>query len=248
MKFLDLWQHSFHPGCQKSFLGVYMSSLRDVGIRRDITWRETFFEPWLKNFDLFLKTAFCVSERTFLVKIFFFEISVFFQTLGNFERTFTVLGEKVFGRDIKIEKCSFRLIRSTKNTNYWNFSLFIKLFRTLNEDLPCLAKKFWAGISKLKIAVFVSKDQSKNQTSESSLFFQTLQNFERTITVLGEKVLGRDIKIENCTSCLQSIMLGMNFFLNFCKFSFISDLEHKIFGFVATEFSPGLSEKLSRCL
>ena len=234
MKFLDLWQQSFHPGCQKSFLGVYMSSLRDVGIRRDITWRETFFEPWLKNFDLFLKTAFCVSKGTFSVN-FFLKVLFFFQTLRNFERTFTVLGEKVFVRDIKIEKCSFRLIRSTKKSNYWSFSLFIKLFRTLNKHLPCLAKKFWAGISKVKIAVFVSKDQSKNQTSESSLFFQTHQNFERTITVLGEKVLGRDIKIENCTLCLQSIMLGIKIiFRKFCKFSFYSDLEHEIFGFVAT--------------
>ena len=154
MKFLDLWQHSFHPGCQKSFLGVYMSSLRDVGIRRDITWRETFCEPWLKKFDLYLKTAFCVSERTFLVK-FFFESSVFFQTLRNFERTFTVLGEKFLGRDIKIEKCSLRLKRSIKKPNFWKFSFFFKLFRTLNEQLPCLAKKFWAGISKLKIVLHV---------------------------------------------------------------------------------------------
>ena len=107
--FLDLWQQSFHPGCQKGNLGVYMSFPRDVGIRSDMTWRETFFEPWRKNFDLFLKTAFYVSKGSFWVKI-FFESSVFFQTLRNLERTFTVLGEKVFGRDIKIEKCTFRLI------------------------------------------------------------------------------------------------------------------------------------------
>ena len=155
IKILDLWQQSFHPGSQKSFLGVYMSSLRDVGIRRDITWRETFFGPWLKNFDLFLKTAFCVSRGTILVKKVFFESSVFYQTLRNFERTFTVLGEKVFGRDIKIEKCSFSLIRSTKKSNYWKFSLFIKIFRTLNEHLPCVPIKFCAGISKMKIVLHV---------------------------------------------------------------------------------------------
>ena len=63
--FLDLWQQSFHPGCQKGILGVYMSPLRDVGIRSDMTWSETFFEPWRKNFDLFLKTAFHVSEGRF---------------------------------------------------------------------------------------------------------------------------------------------------------------------------------------
>ena len=76
-------------------------------------------------------------------------------------------------------------------------------------------------------------------------FFQFLQNFERTITVLGEKVFGRDIKIENYTLSLQSIMLRIKIiFWKFCKFSFYSDLEHKFFGFVATEFSPGLSKRL----
>ena len=109
MKFLDLWQQSFHPGCQKNFLGVHMSSIRDVGIRSDITWRETFFEPRLKNFDLFLKTAFCVSKGTFWVKKLFLKVLFLFQILENFERTFTVLGEKNFGRDIKNGNCSLRL-------------------------------------------------------------------------------------------------------------------------------------------
>ena len=149
-----MWQQSFHPGCQKYILGVYMSSLRDVGIRSDITWRETFFEQWLKNFDLFVKTAFCVSKGTFLEKKFFLKV-LFFSIFPNFERTFIVLGEKVFGRDIKIEKCSFRLERSIKNSNFWKFSLFVKFFRTLNEHLPCLPKKLCAGISKLKIVLYI---------------------------------------------------------------------------------------------
>ena len=149
-----MWQQSFHPGCQKRNLGVYMSSLRDVGIRSYITGRETFFEPWLKNFDLFLKTAFCVSKGTFLLKNFFWKFC-FFRTLRNFEWTVTVLGEKVLGRDIKIEKCSLRLERSIKNSNFWKFSFFIKFFRTLNEHLPCLPKKFCAGISKLKIVLYI---------------------------------------------------------------------------------------------
>ena len=187
MKFLDLWQQSFHPGCQKSFLGVYMSSLRGVGIRRDITWRETFFEPWLKNFDLFLKTAFCVSKGTFLVKIFFWKFC-FLSNSSELWRNIYCACKRVLGRDIKNENCSLRLKRSIKKPNFWKFS-----------------------------------------------FFQTLQNFEGTIIVLGEKVFGRDIKIENFTSCLQSIMLGIKIiFRKFCKFSFYSDLEHEIFGFVAT--------------
>ena len=129
------------------------------------------------------------------------KVLFFFQTLRNFERTFTVLGEKVFGRELKIEKGTFRLIRSIKN-----------------------------------------------QTSESSLFFPILQKLERTFTLLAEKVLCRDIKNEICTLCLQSIMLGMKIiFWKFCNFSFYSDLEHKFFGFVATEISPSLSKMHSTC-
>ena len=157
MKVLDLWQQSFHPGCQKSFLVVYMSSLRDVGIRRDITWREIFFEPWLKNFDLFLKTAFCVSKGTFLVKKIFFESSVFFQTLRNFERTFTVLGEKVFGRELKIEKGTFRLIRSTKNQTSESSLFFSNSSKTWTNIYPACRKSFVQGYQKW-ILYFMSSE------------------------------------------------------------------------------------------
>ena len=157
-------------------------------------------------------------------------------------------------------------------------------------------ESFRQGYQNWKIAVFVSYDQSKNQTSGSSVFFsntlelwtniycawregfrqgyqnwrmqfsshkinqkikllkvlfiyQILQKFEWKFTVLGGKVVRRDIKIENCTLCLQSIILKIKIiFWKFCKFSFFSDLEHKKFGFVATEFSPGLSKIHSRCL
>ena len=114
---------------------------------------------------------------------------------------------------------------------------FFNFFRILNEQLLCLAKKFSAGISKLKVAVIVSKDQSKIQIFESSLLFQNLQKFERTFTVLGVKLLDRYIKIEFCTLCLQSIILRIKTtnFRKFCEFSFISDVEHKYFGFVVTQ-------------
>ena len=172
---------------------------------------------------------------------------LFFQILQNFERTITVLGEKLFSRVIKIENCSLRLKRSIKKPNFWKFSFFsnsseiwtniycawresfrqgyqnwkmqfsshqiyqknklsevlffstssklrtnnyrawrktfqqgyqnwklqssshkikqvikllknlffFKIFRTLNEHLPCLAKKFWSGVSKLKNVLYV---------------------------------------------------------------------------------------------
>ena len=149
-------QQSFHPGCQSCILLVHMNSFWDVGIRSDITWRETLFEPWRKKCGLFVKTALYVSKGTFWVKKQLLKVLIFFQTLQVFEWTFTVLGEKSFGRDIKIDKCSFRRRRSIKKSNFWKFSFFFNFSRTLNEHLPCLAKKFLAGILKLKIAVFVS--------------------------------------------------------------------------------------------
>ena len=166
----------------------------------------------------FLKLHSTCPKEHFELKKLFLKVLFFFQTLRNFERTFTVLGEKVFGRDIKIEKCSFRRIRFIKQSNFWKFSFF-RFFRTSNEQLAFSAENFSAGISKMKIAVFVSKDQSKNQTSGKSLFFQILQNFERTFTVLGEKLFGTDIKIENCSPRL----MRSNKKSNFWKSSFFSN-------------------------
>ena len=149
-------QQSFHPVCQKCYPRVDMKSLRDVGITRDITWRETFFEPWRKNFDLFLKTAFYVSKGKFWVKNTFFESSVFFQTLQKFERTFTVLGEKVFGKGYQNWKMQFSSHKIYQKIKLLKVLFFFNFFRTSNEQLPCSAEKFLAGISKLKVAVFVS--------------------------------------------------------------------------------------------
>ena len=422
-------QQSFHPVCRKCNLRVYMNSLRGVGIRSNTTSGEASFEPWRKNFDLFLKTAFYVSKGTFSIKKFFLKVLFLFQTLRNFERNFTVLGEIVLGRDIKIEKGSFRLIRSIKKSNFWKFSLFHQIFQNFEQTFTVLGEKvlgrhikiesctlclqsimlgmkiiFWkfckfsfysdleqnfldlwlqrfhpdcqnctlrvylnslwdVGIRSeiiyqdtfieiwrenfdlfVETAVYVSKgtlwvkktlfkssvlfsnsseiwtniycacresfrqgyQNWKMQFSSHKIyqkikllkvlfffqilqnlegtftvlgeknlrqgyqnwklqslfhkikqkiellknpFFQNLENFQRTFAVLGEKVLGRGIKIENCTLCLQSINLTIKIlFRNFCKFSFVSDLEHEFFGFVATEFSPGLSKLYSTCL
>ena len=199
-------------------------------IKKSNFWKFSFFQI-LQNFErtitvlggkLFgrdIKNENCsLRLRRTIKKPNFWKIS-FFQILQKFERTITVLGGKFFGRDIKNENCSLRLKRSIKKPNFWKISFFFKFFRTLNEHLPCLAKNFSAGISKLKIAVFVPKDQSKNQTSESSLFFQILQNFERTFTVLGEKLFGGVIKIENCSLRL----IRSNKKWNFWKISFFSD-------------------------
>ena len=135
-------QQSFHPVCRKCNLRVYMNSLRGVGIRSNTTSGEASFEPWRKNFDLFLKTAFYVSKGTFSIKKFFLKVLFLFQTLRNFERNFTVLGEKVLGRDIKIEKGSFRLIRSIKKSNFWKFSFF-QILQNFERTITVLAGKLF---------------------------------------------------------------------------------------------------------
>ena len=83
------------------------------------------------------------------------KVLFFFQTLLELWTNVYCAWREIFGRDIKIEKCSFRLIRSIKKSNFWKFDSFIKFFRTLNEQLPCLPKKFFAGISKLKIVLYI---------------------------------------------------------------------------------------------
>ena len=102
--------------------------------------KRNFFEPWRKTFDLFLKTAFYVSKGTFWVKN-FSERSLFFQTLRNFERTFTVLGDKISGKDIKIEKCTFHLIRSIKTSNFWKFSFFYQFLQNFERTITVLGGK-----------------------------------------------------------------------------------------------------------
>ena len=182
---LYLRQQRFHPVCQKCHLRVYMNSLRGVGIRSDISWRETFFEHWRKNFDLFLKTAFYVSKGTFWVKKSFFWKFCFFQTLRNFERNFTVLGEKVSGREIKIEKCSFRLIRSIKKSNFWKFSFF-QILQNFERTITVLGGKLFGRDIKIENCSLRLKNHSKNQTSESSLFFNFFRTLNEHLPCLAE--------------------------------------------------------------
>ena len=152
----------------------------------------------------FLKLHSTCPKENFELKTLFLKVLFFFKLFRTLNEHLLCLARKFSERDIKIEKCSFRLIRSIKKSNFWKFSFFsnsselrtnnnrarrksfrqgyqnwklqfssqwsiknsnfwkiffIKFFKTLNEHLPCLAKNFSAGLSKLKIAVFVSKDQ-----------------------------------------------------------------------------------------
>ena len=211
MKLLDSWQHSFHPGCQSCILLVHINYLWDVGIRSDIIWRETLFEPWWKNFGLFVKTALYVSKGTLWVKKQLLKVLIFFQTLQVFDWTFSVLGEKRFGRDIKIENCSLRLKRSLKN-RISESSLFFQLLQNFERTFTVLGEKKIGRDIEIENCSLRLIRSIKNSNFWKIFFFQNLQNFERTFTVLGEKVLGRFINIENYTLCLQSISLTKRIF------------------------------------
>ena len=163
-------QQSFHPVCQKCYPRVYMNSLRDVGFTRDITWRETFFEPWRKNFDLFLKTAFYVSKGKFWVKTTFFESSVFFKFFRTLNEHLLCLARKFSERDIKIEKCSFRLIISIKKSNIWKFSFFSNSSELRTNNYRARRKSFQQGYQNWKLQFSSHNVNKKNQTFGSSFF------------------------------------------------------------------------------
>ena len=179
-----------------------MSLLRDVGIRSDMTWEETFFEPWRKKFDLFLKTAFYVSKGTFWVKI-FFERSLFFSN-----------SSKLWRNDYCAGRGSFR-----------------------------------QGYQNRKMHFSSHKINKKNQTFESSLFLSISSELWTNIYRAWRKSFGQGYQNWNLYFMSSEYHVAdKNFLLKFCKFSFCSDLEHKFFGFAATEFSPGLSKLHSTCL
>ena len=218
MKLLDSWQQSFHPGCQSCILLVYLNSLWDVGIRNDITCRETLFEPWRKNFGLFVKTLLYVSKGTLWVKKQLLKVLIFFQSLQVFEWTFTVLGEKIFGRDIKIESYSLRLERSLKKPNFWKFSFFSNSSELWTNIYRAWRKTFRQGFQNWKLQSSSQKINQRTKLLKVLFFFQFLQKFERTFTVLGEKFFGGDIKIGNCSLRL----IRSNKKWNFWKITFFS--------------------------
>ena len=163
MKFLDLWQQSFHPGCQSCILLVYMNSFWEVGIKSEIIYKDTFLEIWRENFDLFVKTALYVSKGTVWVKKQLLKVLIFFQTLQVFERIFTVLGKKVFGRDIKIENCSLRLKRSIKKPNFWKFSFFSKTSEFWTNIYRAWRKSFEQGYQNWKLYSMSSEYQFEDE-------------------------------------------------------------------------------------
>ena len=149
------------------------------------------------------------------------------------------------------QNCILRVRRNIfSKIFFFESSVFFSNYSELWTNIYCAWREsFRQGYQNWKKEFSSHKINQKIKLLKVLFIYQILQIFERTFTLLGEKSSGRDIKIENCTLCLQSIILKIKkFFWKFCKFSFISDLEHKILGFVATGFSPGLSKRHSRFL
>ena len=155
MKFLDLWQQSFHPGCQICILLVYMNSFWEVGIKSEIIYKDTFLEIWRENFDLFVKTALYVSKGTVWVKKQLLKVLFFFKRFGTLNDQLLCLARKFLPGISKLKNAVF-VSKMNQKIKLLKVLFFFKFFRTLNERLPCSAKNFSAGISELKIADFVS--------------------------------------------------------------------------------------------
>ena len=239
---------------------VFFSNSSDFWTNIHRAWRK-FFGREYQNWKLYsMSSEYHFEDKTFFESSAFFsnyffstfENSVFFQILQIFERTSTVLGKNFLGGNIKIENytlCLQSIILKIKKF-FSKFLFFFSNYSAFWTNIYCACREsFRQGYQNWKKEFSSHKINQKIKLLKVLFIYQILQIFDRTFTLLGEKSSGRNIKIENCTLCLQSIILKIkNFFWKFCKFSFISDLEHKIFGFVATEFSPGLSKRLSSCV
>ena len=175
-------------------------------------WRKSFrqgYQNW-KLQSSFQK----INQKTILLKVLFF-----FQILQNFERTFTVLGEKVSGSDINIEKCSFRLIRSIKGSNFWKFSFFSNSSELRTNSYRARRKTFWQGYQNWKLQSSSQKINQKIKFLKVLFFFKFFRTLNEQLPCSAKNLFGRDIKIENCSLRL----IRSNKKSNFWEFSFISN-------------------------
>ena len=109
-----------------------------------------------------------MSNGTLWVKKQLSEFLIFFQTLRIFERTFSVFGEKIFGRDIKIENCSLRLIKSNKKSNFWKisfFSFFLKSSELWTNIYRAWQKSFGQGHQNWKLYSMSSEYQFEHKNN-----------------------------------------------------------------------------------
>ena len=155
------------------------------------------------------------------------KVLFFFQTLRNLERTFTQLGEKVFGRDIKSENCSLRLKRSIKMSNFWKISFFSTSSEFSTKNCYAWRKSFRQTHQNWKLQ---SSSQKINQRIKFlKLFFSNSSELWTNIYRAWRKIF-RQV-YQNWT--LHSMSSEYHFedkknFRKFCKFSFNSDWNIKI--------------------
>ena len=193
-----------------------------------------------------------MSKGTLWVKKNNFWKFCFFSNSSDFWTNIHRAWRKFFGQGYQ----NWKLYSMSSEYHFEDKIFFLKVlvffsnYSELWTNIYCAWREsFRQGYQNWKMQFSSQKIDQKIKLLKVLFIYQILQNFERTFTVLGEKVLGRDIKIENCTLCLQSINLRIKIiFWKFCKFSLYSDLEHNFFGFVATDFSRGLSKLHSTCL
>ena len=159
MKFSEFVATELSPGLSK----VHYRCLYEFSSRcwysKWIKLKRNFFENGRKNFDLFVKTAFYVSKGTLWVKKQLLKFLILFSNSSVFWTNIYRAWRTTFRQGYQNWKLKSSCHKINQKTKLLKSLFFFKLFGTLNEHLLCLARKFLAGLSKLKIAVFVSKDQ-----------------------------------------------------------------------------------------
>ena len=126
---------------------LFFSNSSKLWTKLYCAWRESFRQGnqnWKMQFS-----SHKINQKTKLLKVLFFSNSSELWT--NIYRA----SRKTFRQGYQnwnLQSSSHKInqkIKLLKNL------FFFKVFRTLNEHLPCLAKKFWAGVSNLKIVLYV---------------------------------------------------------------------------------------------
>ena len=127
--------------------------------------------------------------------------------------------------------------------------IFFKLFRFLNEDSPCLAKKFFGRDIKIENCSLRLKRSIKKPNFWKFSFFSNSSELWTNNYRAWRKSFGQGHQNWKLYFLSSEYPVGdKNNFRKFCNVSFYSDLEYISFGFEATEFSPSLSKIQSTCL
>ena len=237
---MDLRQQIFHPVCRKCNLRVYLNIFRGVGIRSGITWRENFLNIGGKISTCFLKLHSTCPKEPFELKSSFWKFSFFSNSSELWTNIYCAWRESFWQgyQNWKMQFSSHKIYQKIKLLKVLLFSFFSDSSELRTNNYRARRKIFRQGYQKWKLQSSSQKINQKTKLLENLFFLQILQNFERTFTVLGEKLFGRDIKIEKCSVRLERSIKKPNFW-KFAFFSISSELWTNLYSAWRKTFRQG---------